>query len=128
MLYRKSSPYPPRLLLRIVAAAGTGALVGACSSSSGGEPQVYGSVINPYNEAGDEMPVGGGSVSHGLVGMPPDASNDHDADAALPCGIGVCGSIAQPAADAGDGSSDAEAAEVGFPGLVIHPESGTADQ
>jgi len=37
MLYRKSSPNPPRLLLRIVATAGAGALLGstACSSSAG---------------------------------------------------------------------------------------------
>src|ERR1019366_9717200 len=36
MLYRKASPTPPRLLLRIVAGAGAGAMLGAvaCSSSS----------------------------------------------------------------------------------------------
>jgi hypothetical protein len=117
MLYRKSSPTPPRLLLRIVAAAGAGALVGACSSGSSSEPQTPVGVTINYPEAGDEMPVVAGSVP-----LPLDAG--HDADAELPCGIGVCGSIGQPAAD---GSSDAEVAEVGFPGLVVHPESGTGD-
>ena len=38
MLYRKVPPSPPRLLLRIVATAGTSALLGAaaCSSTSSG--------------------------------------------------------------------------------------------
>jgi hypothetical protein len=68
-------------------------------------------------DGGDETPVGGGSIVTGVLpAMPQDAG--HDADAALPCGIGFCGTIAQPAADATD---------VGVVGLVVHPDGGTTD-
>jgi hypothetical protein len=39
MLYRKSSPHPPKLLLRVVAAGAGAALVAACSS--GGDTQTH---------------------------------------------------------------------------------------
>ena len=47
--YRKAPLAPPRLLLRIVAKAGTGALLVACSSehSPGGSPPLMGTVTNP---------------------------------------------------------------------------------
>jgi hypothetical protein len=79
------------------------------------------------SDSGDEGVVGGGSVA-----VPPDAGGDGDAH--LPCGTGVCGSIAMPAADGGDAG---EASVVGggitvspdsgpdaFFGLIIHPEAG----
>jgi len=76
-----------------------------------------GSVAAPSSDAGDETPVGGGSIVTGVLpAMPQDAG--HDADAALPCGIGVCGSIGVPAADATD---------VGIVGLFPNPDSGTGD-
>jgi hypothetical protein len=63
------------LLLRIVAAAGAGALIGACSSGSGTESGpcgtgVCGSIGLPVADAGDESVVGGG------VMVRPDAASD----------------------------------------------------
>src|SRR5450432_1655432 len=73
MLYRKAPPTPPRLLLRIVATAGAGALLGftGCSSSS----TVNGVVVSP--EAGY---------------VPSDASDD----ASPPCGVVFCDIVSNP--------------------------------
>jgi hypothetical protein len=71
----------------------------------------------PNSDAADETPVGGGSVVTGVLPAMPDAG--HDADASLPCGTGVCGTIAMPAADSSD---------VGIVGLFPNPDSGTTDQ
>ena len=111
MLYRKASPTPPRLLLRIVATAGAGALLGmtACSSSSSN-----GVGPNPPTDAADEgvnLGVDGGVADldafMGLVAYP---------DATLACGGGPCGSVALPP-DGGDAGglvpdADAEASPV----------------
>jgi hypothetical protein len=72
MIYRKTPPQPPRLLLRVVAGVGAFAAaagIAACSSSTSGGGEVHGSVVNPE--------AGGG-------------------DSSLPCGDGVCGSVAEP--------------------------------
>ncbi len=102
MLYRKASPTPPRLLLRIVATAGAGALLGmaACSSSSSN-----GVGPSPPTDAADEAEF---DASSGSVTNPPDAT--------LPCGGGPCGSVALPP-DGGDAGglvpdADAEASPV----------------
>ncbi|HLK40326.1 MAG TPA: hypothetical protein VKU41_26425 [Polyangiaceae bacterium] len=87
MLYRRSPLQSPRLLLRIVAGAGVGALVGAagCSSST--------STPSPT----DAGPAADAPVSTG------------------PCGGGVCGSMIMPSAEggstpeAGDGGSGSPA-------------------
>lgn len=102
MHYRKSSPNPPRLLLRIVATAGAGALVGACSSGSG-------------TESGH--PCGSGFCGSAVM-IPSDA--DVDGDAELRCGTGVCGSIGLPSSDAG------EASVVGG-GVMVRPDA-SSDQ
>jgi hypothetical protein len=88
MIYRKHPPQPPRLLLRIASAAGTGVLLGAaaCSSSSssgGADPShvVNGSAITPPDDSGTAV---GDQEYVGLA-----------------CGGGVCGSVALPPDDAG---------------------------
>jgi hypothetical protein len=90
MLYRKAPPIPPRLLLRIVATAGAGALLGmaACSSSSSN-----GVGPSPPTDAADETELDASRIVTGLVANPPDAT--------LPCGGGPCGSVALPP-DGGD--------------------------
>lgn len=116
MLYRKSSPNPPRLLLRIVASAGAGALVSAAACSSS-EPS---------------GPCGGGPC--GTVVLVPDSGVDpgppdaQSADVAAeaepgrgPCGGGPCGSVAIPP-DAGDGG-EPEAATVVGGGLFPKPDA-----
>src|SRR5579859_5373441 len=66
MLYRKSSPQPARLLLRIVSTSGAGALLGL--AACGGADLTGGAPIPPQPDASDESPVGGGVV--GVVAMP----------------------------------------------------------
>jgi hypothetical protein len=113
MIYRKAPPTPTRLLLRVVAAAGAGALAATLGC--------------------------GGSTSVAAVGAPDDAS-DRDvgpiltgsianADASLPCGTGFCGSVGH-LPDAGDAeaptdaSSDAHDGAGGFccGSVVIRPD------
>ena len=105
MLYRKAPPTPPRLLLRIVATAGAGALLGmtACSSSSSN-----GVGPSPPTDAADEAEFDASPIVTGLVANPPDAT--------LACGGGPCGSVALPP-DGGDAGglvpdADAEASPV----------------
>ena len=149
MHYRRSSPNPPRLLLRIVAAAGAGAVVGACSSGSGPGSHPLG-LADSAPDAGDNCCPG--AVDTGASDIP-DASADTDAE--LHCGIGVCGSIVEPDADGvpgdgggndcgscfvggglfdtggsyvPDGGTDADAAlcGVGVCGIVIEPDAAEA--
>jgi hypothetical protein len=134
MHYRKSSPNPPRLLLRIVAAAGAGAVVSACSSGSGqGDgSHVFGSAPAVPSDGGEEACNGFSECGGGSTYVPPpmdaalvDAAPDHevfdgsaDGDAELPCGTGVCGSIVSPPSDAGEASTIVT-------GLVVSPEGGS---
>jgi hypothetical protein len=80
MLYRSRPVHPPKLLLRIVSAAGAGVLLGAaaCSSSSGGG-----------------APIGiDGGIDSGSPKTPADGSAE---DAVLACGHGgVCGVMIMP--------------------------------
>jgi hypothetical protein len=106
MLYRKAPPAPPRLLLRIVATAGAGALLGftGCSSSSG-SPVDSGSVVGPEaglmanvpSDASDDSAPTVNSSSGGIIVMPDDDASPADAEA------GLDGS----SPDAFDGSGDA---------------------
>lgn len=79
MIYRKSPPHPPRMLLRVVAAAGASAVVvgaGACGSSAGpGTPGLvdYGAdAVSCANGCG--LVDGSGDGFH-----PQDAGGDGDA-------------------------------------------------
>jgi hypothetical protein len=118
MLYRRSSPTPPRLLLRIVATAGTGTLfaVAACSSS-GAEGLGPGTPSDASDTSDIDGSFGCGNNPCGSSKLPDDASDtDASPDATmLACGGGVCGTVALP--DAGDGG-DAAASE---------PDAGIAD-
>jgi hypothetical protein len=117
MHYRRSSPNPTRLVLRIVAAAGAGAVVSACSSGSGQGSLPCGGVCGSVGIAQpDASDDGGGTESVGSVANFADASGDGDAE--LPCGTGVCGSIVSPPSDAGDASTI-------ILGLVVRPEGGS---
>jgi len=128
MLYRKSAPTPPRLLLRIAATAGASALLGAvaCSSSSSG------SVPAAPTDAGDQGDVdmngsssSGGSGSPIVTGVLP---SPHP-DASGPCGGHPCGSMIMPADDAGDEGNVVSDAEIapddvahcgGVCGVIVH--------
>ncbi len=62
MIYRKLPPVPPRLLLRVVATAGAGALLGiaACGGTS-----FMGSIVQPETDrdaSEDDVMVGTGSI------------------------------------------------------------------
>jgi hypothetical protein len=109
MLYRKTAPTPPRLLLRIVATVGAGALLGvaACSSSTSS-----GSVPSAPTDAADEADFvdSAGSIANPFL------------DATLPCGGGPCGSVAHlpDAGDGGDLPPDASDTGVDAPDDVTH--------
>jgi hypothetical protein len=129
MIYRKHSPTPPRLLLRIVGTAGAGALLGAaaCSSSSA-PPVVMGVVPNVETDgaASDAAPVVAmtGSVAclpdatDGVVGCP-DTSPDASADAHLQV---VTGIVVSPS----DASIDDANSQV-VTGLVVSPSDASDD-
>jgi hypothetical protein len=104
MLYRKLPTSPPRLLLRIVVTAGTGALLGiaACGSDSS-----VGTVVSLGPDATDTPPTGddGSAVTGIVVGMPtgllpnvPDAGDAADATLGMPMGL-IVGLV--PRGDAG---------------------------
>lgn len=142
MLYRKASPTPPRLLLRIVAGAGAGAMLGAvaCSSSSlsgvtaaphdGGDTSLDGT----DGTDADDTSCHGFCVGVGSVAVPPgeDAS---DQDVFRP--MGSYGQLPD-ASDAGyvplgsdagyvapdDAAQDLDAAGPCHPvcGLIIRPD------
>ena len=141
MLYRKVPPSPPRLLLRIVATAGTGALLGAaaCSSTSSGSI-AGGSITNmPSDDASNAV------MGFGAYPCYEDASACVDAagpitnpDEGGPCNGGLCGAVGMimPGGDAGDAgepamdaSSDGESLDAtddgtvhcgGVCGVIIH--------
>jgi hypothetical protein len=138
MLYRKSSPKPPTLLLRIVATAGASALLGvsACSDVMGVVPDA-GGVVPDAGEAGNPSPCGGGPC--GSVVMPPDGgeagvvgggivvSPDAGADAQGPCGGHVCGVLVMPPDAGDDGTAPSGSIDSGrdvLLGVVIRPEGG----
>src|SRR5580698_9898024 len=136
MLYRKVSPFPPRMLLRVVAvAAGAGSVLAACSSSSGsggGAPDGGGVVCEPPTcalgvdagplpEAGEdaEAIVGCGALGAcgSDAGPPPEAGED--AEAIVGCGaLGACGSDAGPPPEAGEDAEASAGCDAGcFPGF-----------
>ncbi|HTB73970.1 MAG TPA: hypothetical protein VK762_12035 [Polyangiaceae bacterium] len=136
MLYRKAPPSPPRLLLRIVATAGTSALVGAvaCSSTSSGSI-----AIMPSDDASD---ASNAVMGFGAYPCYEDASACGDAaglitnpDDGGPCNGGPCGAVIMPGDDAGDAgeppmdaSSDGESLDAvdegtvhcGVCGVIVH--------
>jgi hypothetical protein len=127
MLYRKAAPNPPRLLLRIAATAGAGALLGAAACSSVGEPHGLvpmpnGLVANPPTDAADQGDSTGTPITTGVLPNPNPG----------PCGGGPCGVMVRPPDDAGDVAPDSGAvsdAEIapddvahcgGVCGVIVH--------
>jgi hypothetical protein len=115
MLYRKTPATPPRLLLRIMATAGTGALLGA-AACGGVDSTSTGSPVSPVRDVADAQPTGDdGSITMGfVVGMPTGLLplvRDAGGDATLACGTGFCGSAVMPPADGGDAGADASGAD-----------------
>jgi hypothetical protein len=141
MIYRKSSPTPPRLLLRIVATAGAGTLlaVAACSSrgaeglspdaptdasDTDGASSFGGSMVNPDAalNCGDE-----GSACYGGGGIfifPPDGGDAGDGDAAMSPDADADVLDGSPV-DAAEASADATSDAAGpcHPcGVVVRPD------
>ena len=127
MIYRKAPPQPGRLLLRVVAVAGAGAVLGvvACSSSSSsGQP--VGGVVPNHQDAGVDSgdsgfmgaTDGGGFETGGFMG----ATDGQVSDV-------LTGTVANPDGGACDegcglvGNPDAEADVV--TGVVVNPDGGT---
>jgi hypothetical protein len=103
MLYRKSPPAPPRLLLRIAAAAGAGTLYGIAACSS--PPGLTGVAPAIPSDASDDAPLACGGEFCGIV------YDGSVGDDALPaCGGGFCGILYEGGVDGmahpHDGSSD----------------------
>jgi len=127
MIYRKAPLQPPRLLLRIVAGAGAGVLLGttACGSNETGH-QVNGVVAMPDDAGSDAQEA---VVVTGLSPAPP---SDAGEDASAVVGGGVspchpCGSVVLPQ-DSGTDASDLHGVvpfnDGGFLGVVIMPGGG----
>jgi len=136
MIYRKAPPQPTRLLLRIVAGAGAGALLGA--SACGGDDSnhhVNGVVVMP--SSGDDsnhhvnglvvMPssgstVGGGVITGVTTGVPSGGSPDAGKDAEKPVSPAPPDDSGAEAATVGGGVSPCHPC-----GVVIMPHDAGAD-
>jgi hypothetical protein len=109
MIYRKAPPQPGRLLLRVVAVAGAGAVAGAvaCSSSSSGGSVgfVSGAVDGGGSDVGADQVVSGSSTGGGFLA--PDGGEE------VGVGCDGCGLVGLDAA-----TSDV------LNGLVPPPDSG----
>jgi hypothetical protein len=143
MIYRKAAPNPPRLLLRIVASAGAGALLGVAACGPSDAP---GSIVSvPHaSDAATDAEVDGDQFAAGfccgsVVGAPPGISPDggilsYPADGGIlsyPADAGDAGDSsdapgdAESLGDTGAGSSDATDDVThcgGFCGVVVHPD------
>jgi hypothetical protein len=127
MLYRKTPPSPPRLLLRIVATAGAGVLLGAAACSSSSQAT---SSMPTGPEGGDDAESEASTIVTGVLPSYPDATA---------CGGHPCGSIVMPPGDAGEvsdhdqpGDADDLATDAtdagniahcgGVCGVIVHPD------
>jgi hypothetical protein len=122
MIYRKAPPQPGRLLLRVVAMAGAGAVAGAFACSGSGDVQRAGFVSGAvdgggHDGQGDEF-VGGGSDA--FMGFTTDTggfttdTGVSDAFTDSPVCEDGCGLVGNP-----DAESDV------ITGVVVHPDGGT---
>jgi hypothetical protein len=144
MIYRKSSPQPSRLLLRIVAAASTGAAL-ACGGSTSSEENhmiLNGSLPAMPQDGGDAMvSVGGGTMIAGSIdagilcnpcGVVAVPSDGGDAMVFVGGGTMITGVAPAPPPDGGvpaDGGDDGGDASLhcgngGVCGVVAHPGDG----
>jgi hypothetical protein len=108
MLYRKAPPQPPRLLLRVVAVAGSGTLLAAaaCTMSTSS-----GSIGNPYNpDSGYED-----TTVDQAVDQAADQAVDQAIDQAVDSG-GPMGLV--------DGGGDSSSTPDVLLGVVPNPDSG----
>jgi hypothetical protein len=123
MIYRKAPPQPPKLLLRIVSAAGAGVLVGAAACGGVADSQIHGSVVqtpddsgqtqtpdDSGNAVGDEYQGGEGLIDSGFPDTGPEALPD------------VNGFVVYP--DAGD-ATDMDVVGIDA-GILISPDASDA--
>jgi hypothetical protein len=123
MLYRRTPRNPPTLLLRIVASAGAGTLIGM--ASCGGETSTAnGSIGLPATEALDAQGDDSGSIAVGSI-----------TTGSMPC-MGICGVVVVgslpytddgEAPDSGVSYPDASVADVEVHGVVPLPEDAGYD-
>jgi hypothetical protein len=139
MLYRRTPRNPPTLLLRIVASAGAGTLIGM--ASCGGETSTANGSIalpttSPSNTPGDDsgpppvVGVGGVILMCGndpaLCPPPEDASEPVGVAPCSPCGV-VVGLVGGGAPDSSGSFPDASVADVEVHGVVPLPEDAGYD-
>lgn len=79
MIYRKAPPHPPRMLLRVAAAAGATVVLGASACGSTAGPESAG-VVDSGSDGGDEI-----TVCHGVC-VNPEAGSDAGTDGAIESG------------------------------------------
>jgi hypothetical protein len=104
-IYRKAPPQPPRLLLRIVATAGAGALLSTAACSDSGSNHPFNGLVG--------MPSSGASSGSATSGSSSGStSGDSGASSGGPVGVttGFYGSVTMPPDDAGHP-----------PGVVVMP-------
>ncbi len=99
MIYRKAPPQPPKLLLRIVSAAGAGVLFGVSACGGVANSPISGVAVQTPDDSGDAL-----GDEFFYEGPPLGSSGS-------PCG-GVCGSLPEPSPDAD--------------GIVLPPDAGDA--
>jgi hypothetical protein len=81
MLYRKAAPQPARMLLRIVATASAGALLGVAACGSDSSIPGPDLALNPQHGADATADDSDGCLcGYGSTALPPDASNDGESD------------------------------------------------
>jgi hypothetical protein len=138
MIYRKQPPTPPRLLLRIMGAAGAGTLLGMAGCSSNSGPEGLAPMMTDSGTSSDGASDSAVAILEGSVACPPDASDvvgcpgsfpadasddatDHIINGVVACpsdasGIQGCPVVTGLSPAPTDASDD-----VMFNGLVVHP-------
>jgi hypothetical protein len=116
MMYRKAPPQPPKLLLRIVSAAGAGVLVGAAACGGVADSQIYGSVVQTPDDSGHGV---GSSGSSGDAGGDESYHGELGSSGAPGCD-GFCGVSPAP-----DDASEMDVVGIDA-GILISPDGGDA--
>ena len=129
MLYRRTPRNPPTLLLRIVATAGAGTLIGM--ASCGGETSTANGSMALVPATQNPEPQGAATPTPDDSGPPSPCATGCGA-VSFPCGGGPCGSVgqvedAEAPFDGGVAIRDASVADVEVHGVVPLPEDAGSD-